>query len=121
MSEIKSYKDLLIWEKGITIVKLVYELVKAFPQEEIYALSSQLKRASVSIPSNIAEGYGRNTDRSFSHFLDIARGSLFEIETQLVIAKELGFITNEKIYQELLNQIEEESKMINAFSKKLKS
>ena len=107
MSEIKSYKDLLIWKKGITIVKLVYELVKAFPQEEIYTLSSQLKRASVSIPSNIAEGYGRNTDKSFSHFLDIA--------------KELGIITNEKIYQELLNQIEEESKMINAFSKKLKS
>ncbi len=121
MSEIKSYKDLLIWKKGIAIVNLVYQLVKTFPQEEIYALSSQLKRASVSIPSNIAEGYGRNTDKSFSYFLDIARGSLFEIETQLIIAKELGFITNEKIYQELLNQIEEESKMINAFSKKLKS
>lgn len=121
MSEIKSYKDLLIWKKGITIVKLVYELVKAFPKEELYALSNQLKRASVSIPSNIAEGYGRNTDKSFSHFLDISRGSLFEIETQLVIAKELGFITNENLFQELLNQIEEESKMINAFSKKLKN
>ena len=121
MNEIKSYKDLLIWKKGITIVKLVYQLVKTFPQEEMYALSSQLKRASVSIPSNIAEGYGRNTDKSFSYFLDIARGSLFEIETQLIIAKELGFITDEKIYQELLNQIEEESKMINAFSKKLKA
>jgi len=121
MSEIKSYKDLLIWKKGITIVNLVYQLVKTFPQEEIYALSSQLKRASVSIPSNIAEGYGRNTDKSFSHFLDISRGSLFEIETQLIIAKELGFITDEKIYQELLSQIEEESKMINAFSKKLKA
>jgi four helix bundle protein len=62
MSEIKSYKDLLIWKKGILIVEIVYELVKTFPQEEIYALSSQLKRASVSIPSNIAEGYGRNND-----------------------------------------------------------
>ena len=117
MNEIKSYKDLLIWKKGITIVKLVYQLVKTFPQEEMYALSSQLKRASVSIPSNIAEGYGRNTDKSFSHFLDIARGSLFEMETQLIIAKELGFITNLELFQELLNQIEEESKMINAFSK----
>ena len=93
----------------------------SFPKEEVYGITSQIRRSSISIPSNIAEGYGRNTDRSFSHFLDIARGSLFEIETQLVIAKELGFITNEKIYQELLNQIEEESKMINAFSKKLKS
>lgn len=121
MNEIKSYKNLLIWKKGITIVKLVYQLVKTFPQEEMYALSSQLKRASVSIPSNIAEGYGRNTDKSFSHFLDIVRGSLFEIETQLIIAKELGFITNLELFQELLNQIEEESKMINAFSKTLKA
>lgn len=72
MSEIKSYKDLLIWEKGILIVEIVYELVKTFPQEEIYALSSQLKRASVSIPSNIAEGYGRNKDKSFSHFLEFS-------------------------------------------------
>ena len=121
MSVIKSYKDLLIWQKGIKIVTLIYQLVKPFPNEELYSLSNQLKRASVSIPSNITEGYGRNTDKSFSHFLDIARGSLFEIETQLIIAKELGFISNEELFQELLLQIEEESKMINAFSKTLKN
>ena len=121
MGEIKSYKDLLIWQKGIKIVCLVYQLVKSFPKEELYALSSQLKRASVSIPSNIAEGYGRNTDKSFSHFLDISRGSLFEIETQLLIANELGFITSKTLYTEILSQIEEESKMINAFSKTLKN
>ena len=121
MKEIKSYKDLLIWQKGIKIVILVYQLVKSFPKEEIYALTSQLKRASVSIPSNIAEGYGRNSDKSFSHFLDISRGSLFEIETQLIIAKELGFISDDSLYQEILSQIEEESKMINAFSKTLKN
>jgi four helix bundle protein len=116
MKEIKSYKDLLIWQKGIKIVILVYQLVKSFPKEEIYALTIQLKRASVSIPSNIAEGYGRNSDKSFSHFLDISRGSLFEIETQLIIAKELGFISDDFLYQEILSQIEEESKMINSFS-----
>ena len=121
MGEIKSYKDLLIWQKGIKIVCLVYPLVKSFPQEELYALTSQIKRASISIPSNIAEGYGRNTDKSFSPFLDISRGSLFEIETQLLIANELGFITNETLYTEILSQIEEESKMINAFSKTLKN
>ena len=121
MGEIKSYKDLLIWQKGIKIVCLVYQLVKSFPQEELYALTSQIKRASISIPSNIAEGYGRNTDKSFSHFLDISRGSLFEIETQLLIANELGFITNETLFTEILSQIEEESKMINAFSKTLKT
>lgn len=121
MSEIKSYKDLLIWQKGIKIVTLVYRLVKSFPQEELYALTSQLKRASVSIPSNIAEGYGRNTDKSFSHFLDISRGSLLEIETQILIAKELGFVIDDILFKEILNQIEEESKMINAFSKTLKA
>ena len=121
MNEIKSYKDLLIWQKGIKIVTLVYRLVKSFPQEELYALTSQLKRASVSIPSNIAEGYGRNTDKSFSHFLDISRGWLFEIETQILIAKELGFVSDEILYAEILKQIEEQSKMINAFTKTLKA
>lgn len=120
MSEIRSYKDLLIWQKGIKIVSLVYQLVKSFPKEELFALTSQLKRASVSIPSNIAEGYGRNTDKTFSHFLNISRGSLFEIETQLLIANDLGFITSQTLYKEILIQIEEESKMINAFSKTLK-
>lgn len=121
MGEIKSYKDLLIWQKGIKIVSLVYQLAKSFPQEELYALTSQLKRAAVSVPSNIAEGYGRNTYKSFSHFLDISRGSLFEIETQLHIANELGFVTTQHLYNEILSQIEEESKMINAFSKTLKN
>lgn len=120
MNGIKSYKDLLIWQKGIKIVSLIYQLVKSFPKEELFALTCQLKRASVSIPSNIAEGYGRNTDKSFSHFLNISRGSLFEIETQLIIANDLGFITSQTLYKEILNQIEEESKMINAFSKTLK-
>lgn len=121
MSAINSYKDLLIWQKGIKIVTLTYQLVKYSPNEELYSLSNQLKRAAVSIPSNIAEGYGRNSDKSFGHFLDIPRGSLFEIETQLIIAKELGFISSEASFQELLLQIEEESKMLNAFSKTLKN
>ncbi|WP_291108890.1 four helix bundle protein [Flavobacterium sp. UBA6195] len=120
MSSISSYKDLLIWKKGIVLVVKVYQLTKAFPTEELYALTSQIKRASVSIPSNIAEGYGRNTDKSFSHFIDISRGSLCELETQLIIAKELGFIVNFELYNEILELIIEESKMINAFSKSLK-
>ena len=120
MSSISSYKDLLIWKKGIVLVVKVYQLTKAFPSEELYALTNQIKRASVSIPSNIAEGYGRNTDKSFSHFIDISRGSLCELETQLIIAKELGFIVNFELYNEILELITEESKMINAFSKSLK-
>jgi len=120
MNNIKSYKDLLIWQKGIVLVVKIYKLVQTFPQEELYSLTSQIKRSSVSIPSNIAEGYGRNTDKSFSYFIDISRGSLNELETQLIIAKELEFIKNIDLYHEVLSLITEESKMINAFSKTLK-
>jgi four helix bundle protein len=120
MSGVKSYKELLIWQKGIKIVVLIYKLTKDFPKEEIYALTSQLKRASISVPSNIAEGFGRQTDKSFNHFLNISRGSLNEIETQLIIAKELDFVVNDNLFDEILFLIEEESKMINAFSKNLK-
>ena len=120
MSKISSYKDLLIWQKGIVLVVKVYKLVKTFPQEELYSLTNQIKRAVVSIPSNISEGYGRNTDKSFSHFIDISRGSLYELETQLIIAKELEFITDLNLYNEIISLIEEESKMINSFSKTLK-
>jgi four helix bundle protein len=115
MSAIKSYKDLLIWQKGFQIVISTYKLTKDFPQEELYALTSQIKRASVSIPSNIAGGYGRNTDKSFSHFIDISRGSLYELETQLLIAKELEFIQDLDMFNHVISLINEESKMINAF------
>ncbi len=72
MSGIKSYKELLIWQKGIKIVVLIYKLTQHFPKEETYALTSQLKRGNVLIPSNIAEGFGRQTDKSFNHFLNIS-------------------------------------------------
>ncbi len=119
MNNIRTYKDLLIWQKGIILVVKVYKLVKDFPKEELYSLTNQIKRASVSVPSNISEGYGRNTDKYFSHFLDIARGSLYELETQIIISRELEFITNFELYDEILSIITEESKMINAFSKTL--
>lgn len=119
MSSIKSYKDLLIWQKGVEIVVSTYKLTKTFPQEELYALTSQIKRAAISIPSNIAEGYGRNSDKSFSHFIDISRGSLYELETQLLIAKELDFIQDTDMFNYVIGLINEESKMINAFNNSL--
>ncbi|HRN40854.1 MAG TPA: four helix bundle protein [Vicingus sp.] len=119
MSSIKSYKDLLIWQKGVEIVVSSYKLTKTFPQDELYALTSQIKRAAISIPSNIAEGYGRNTDKSFSHFIDISRGSLYELETQLLIAKELDFIQDTDMFNHVISLINEESKMINAFNNSL--
>ena len=121
MGEFKSYKDLLIWQKGIVLVVKVYKVVKNFPPEVLYSLTSQIKKTAVSISSNISEGYGRHTDKSFSHFLDIARGSLYELETQLIIAKELDFIQDFDLYNEVVSLINEESKMINSFSKTLKT
>jgi len=94
---VKSYRDLLIWQKGIQLTVLIYQLSKTFPREEIYGLTSQMRRCAVSIPSNIAEGAGRLNTPEYKQFLGIARGSSFELQTQLVISKELGFGDLEKI------------------------
>jgi four helix bundle protein len=87
----KSYRELLVWQKGIGLSVLVYRLSKGFPREETYWLSRQMRRAAVSIPSNIAEGAGRLNTREYKQYLGVARGSSFELQTQLTIAKELGF------------------------------
>jgi len=118
MSSIKTYKDLLIWQKGIQVVKEVYLVCKTFPKEEIYGLQSQVKRSSVSIPSNIAEGWGRNYTKSYILFLNYSRGSLLELETQMIIAKELNFISTEN-FDKIQGLITEESKMLNAFIKSI--
>jgi len=86
------YRNLIVWQKAMQIVKLVYAQVKLFPAEERFALADQLRRAVTSIPSNIAEGNGRNSNRDYAHFLSIARGSLYETMTQLDIAASLGYI-----------------------------
>ncbi len=113
-----TYRDLLIWQKGIVLVKLVYNNLNSFPKDEVFGLQSQIKRAVISVPSNIAEGWGRNSTQSYIHFLRISRGSLFELETQIIIAKELSFISESK-FNEIIELITEESKMLNAFIKSL--
>lgn len=92
--KVKDYRDLLVWQKGIQLVKMVYALVAAFPKHETYALSDQLRRAVVSVPSNIAEGQSRLHKTEFRHHLHIALGSAAEVDTQIVIALELGYINN---------------------------
>ena len=87
----KSYRDLLVWQKGIQLSVLIYRLSKGFPREDLYGLTSQMRRSAVSIPSNIAEGAGRLNTQEYRQFLGIARGSSFELQTQLTIAKELGY------------------------------
>lgn len=118
MSEIKTYKDLIVWQKSIALVSDVYKLVRSFPDDEKYGLSSQIKRSSVSVPSNIAEGYGRSSRKNYIQFLRISRGSLFELETQILIGKKLNFINNS---EEIDNTITEISKMLNSLISKLES
>lgn len=88
----ESYRNLIAWQKAIRLVTDVYVATRAFPREELYGLTNQLRRAAVSVPSNIAEGQARFSRREFHHFLSLARGSLVEIETQLQIAENLGYL-----------------------------
>lgn len=117
--EINSYRDLLIWQKGIDLAVNVYALTKSFPDDEKFALSNQVKRCVSSIPANIAEGYGRQSTKSYSQFIKISRGSLFELETHLILAEKLNFIENLDLYTVVKEQIIEEGKMLNSFIKKL--
>lgn len=90
---IRSYRDLKAWQKARSLVKRVYGATGIFPKEELYGLARQLRRAAVSVPSNIAEGYGRGALRDYVRFLQIARGSLYEIDTQVILAHDLGYLT----------------------------
>jgi len=113
-----NFKELKIWQKGRNFVKEIYLTVSKFPPEEKFALTSQMKRAVISIPSNIAEGAGRRTDKDFLRFLDIANGSAFELETHIYLAYDLDFI-NEETLNNLITNIEEIEKMIFGFKKTL--
>jgi four helix bundle protein len=119
VGKIKSYKDLLIWQKGIEITEKVYSITNDFPTEELFSLTNQVKRASVSIPSNIAEGFGRNSTKSYLNFLKIFRGSLYELETQLIIAEKLNYTTDSELLQSIYDLISEEGKMINSYMNKI--
>lgn len=114
----KSYRDLIVWQKSVDLVTLVYKLLDKFPDDEKFGLTSQIKRSSVSIPSNIAEVYGRNYTKDYIRFLNISRGSLFEMQTQMQIAINLGFIKNDDLNEinDLSLQIE---KMLNSLIKKI--
>lgn len=117
---IKSHKDLIVWQKSVDLSVKIYHLTDHFPQREIYALSSQMRRAAVSISSNIAEGRSRHTKKDFIHFLYMALGSAAELETQLLIANRLAFCLNEK-YDETNSLLSEVGKMLRAMIMKLES
>ena len=114
--KVKRYEELVVWQKAMLLAKKVYCVQKQLPKEEMYGLGDQIRRAVVSIPSNIAEGFGRDTDKEFKHFLSIARGSLFETKTQLQLAENLGYLT---IDSEMLALFDEIGRLINGLSRSL--
>ena len=115
----RNFKQLLIWQKGVHIAVKSYQVVSSFPKEEKYSITSQITRAAVSIPSNIAEGSSRSSMKDYNRFLEISLGSTFELETQLLIAEAVNFGEKEK-RDDLLKDIDEEQKMIMSFMSKLK-
>ena len=116
----KHYKELLVWQKGMTLAKIVYRLTSRFPQEERYGLISQMRRAAISVPSNIAEGQARRGTNEFLQFLSIAEGSLAELDTQLALSVELGFTPQAEV-EPALKEIDELQKMLVALKRKLSS
>jgi len=113
----KDYKELDVWKRGISLVLAIYKIIEKFPKDERYALADQIKRAVVSIPSNIAEGASRNTTKEFVQFLYIALGSASELETQLIIAEKLGYINNNET---LFSDVTIIRKMLNALISSVK-
>lgn len=116
--KIKRFTDLRVWQKGVELVKNIYSLTKKFPREELYGLSMQARRAAVSVPSNIAEGFRRRHAKEYKQFLRVALGSCAELETQIIIANELGYINiDEK--DELVKDIDYICRMLFNLEKKL--
>jgi four helix bundle protein len=117
-NEIRSFRDLLVWRKGIELTKDIYALTQRFPTGEKFGLVSQLRRAAVSVPSNIAEGQARRSSAEFSQFLSVSLGSLAELETQLIIVKELQLAAEPRV-DPLIAQIHELQKMLHSLRAKL--
>ncbi len=114
----RNYKNYIVWEKGHKLTLDIYQIVANYPKEELFSLVSQMKRSSSSIPTNIAEGCGRKSEKDFCRFLYIAFGSANELEYQIILSRDLNFITGEEV-DVLLFQVEEIKKMLNSLIQKL--
>jgi four helix bundle protein len=109
---VRTFRDLVVWQKAIDLVTEIYRVTQQFPKEEMFGLISQLRRAAVSVPSNIAEGQGRLTEKEFRQFLGNARGSLSEVDTQIIISKNLGYL-DESDFKKLSTMIAEVGRVLN--------
>jgi four helix bundle protein len=118
MAKIQSHRDLLVWQKGMDLVVAIYAVSKQFPPEERYGLIQQATRAAVAVPANIAEGHARGTRRDYAHFVSIARGSLMEVETYVMIVERLN-LADQKSVAEVLERITELSRMLTVLRQRL--
>lgn len=115
----KDFKKLKVWEKSHLLTLEVYKATRSFPKEELYGLTSQMRRASVSIPSNIAEGCGRGSDAELSRFCQISMGSASELECQILLSRDLGYLEN-LLFENLTNMVTEVKRMLTSFIQKLR-
>ncbi|NEP00414.1 MAG: four helix bundle protein [Symploca sp. SIO2E9] len=118
MSAINDFKDLKIWQKGMDIAEKCYFLTKLFPRDELYGMVQQIRRAAASIPANISEGYGRRTTPEYIRFLNIAQGSINELETHLILSQRIG-LSKQQETEVIISLLREESRMIIALIKRL--
>lgn len=118
MSKINSFRDLLVWQKAMVLVTEVYKVTQHYPPTEIYGLTSQIRRSAVSIPSNIAEGYGRDATGDYRRFLQIAIGSLFELQTQLEVSYNIGYL-DKNSFDSLFEKTVELDRMMYSLTKKI--
>ena len=118
MEQPRSYRDLIVWQRSMTLVRKIYSSTRSFPKEEMYGITSQIRRAGVSIPANIAEGQARNTKGEFLQFIGIARGSLAELVTLLEISRDLSYLTSQDA-EELLSGCGEVGRLLTGFKRSL--
>jgi four helix bundle protein len=116
----RDFRNLNIWKLGIDLVKQIYNVTRSFPNSELYGLTNQMRRASVSLPSNIAEGASRKSNTDFARFLEIALGSAFELETQLILSKELEYL-NQEDFEKITDNLHAFQKQLNALLTKVRS
>ncbi len=117
---VTTYKDLVVWQKGIELVNEIYVVTRIFPKEEMFGLTNQLRRAAISIPANIAEGWGRSSTKNYVQFIKISLGSLFELETLIIIAKDQNYL-EEQIMNKISVEITEIGKMLNKLIRNLEN
>ncbi len=120
MNKIKSYKDLMVWQKGMSLAEMIYQITAGFPKAELYSLTDQMRRAAVSVVSNIAEGKGRDSRQEYLRFLSIAQGSLSELETQLLLSIRLKFLSEQEA-KTPLSLCDEIGRMLSTMRTKLKT